>query len=282
MYPQHIIPLIDTDTTTAKAHPEREQRVPIQHINSTPSTQAAPEQRVSGVNEVHQGSEAPLTQSAEQYCMLQPPAALSPEAVNVPNTPIASTHTFRQTVTRPPQGTDRVTRLDAKKMIEATHAFHTSATLNLDELGKPLKYRSAKKGLNTTKWQQAESEEIQRLLDTHTIRPIHSSEQPIERKGEGAYYNPQVKEKTAIDGSTTYRVRGTIGGDRIAYRGPTTARTAAMPLVKLLIQSVVSDNKRFLTLNIKDFYFNTPLDRSEYLRVATKFLPPQVIAHNKL
>ena len=91
-----------------------------------------------------------------------------------------------------------------------------------------------------------------------------------------------MKEKAAVDGSTTYRVRGTIGGDRISYPGPTTARTAAMPLVKLLIQSVVSDNKRFLTLDIKDFYLNTPLDRSEYLRVATKFLPPQVIAHNKL
>ena len=151
MYPQHITPLIDTGTTTAKAHPEREQRVPIQHINSTPSTPAEPEQRVSGANDVQKGSEAPRTQSAEQYDTLQPPAALSPEAVNVPNTPIASTTTFQQTVTRPPQSTDRVTRLDAKKMLKATHAFHTSATLNLDELGKPLKYRSAKKGPNTTK-----------------------------------------------------------------------------------------------------------------------------------
>ena len=145
MYPQHITPLIDTGTTTAKAHPEREQRVPIQHINPTPSTPAAPEQRVSGANDVQQGSEEPLTQSAEQYCKLQPPAALSPEAVNVPNTPIASTTTFQHSVTRLPQSTDRVTRLDAKKMLKATHAFHTSATLNLDELGKPLKYRSAKK-----------------------------------------------------------------------------------------------------------------------------------------
>lgn len=96
MYPQHITPLIETGTTTVKTHPEREQRVLIQHINSTRSTPAAPEQRVSGANEVHQGSEAPLTQSAEQYCTLQPPATLSPEAVNVPNTSIASTNTFRQ------------------------------------------------------------------------------------------------------------------------------------------------------------------------------------------
>ena len=54
-----------------------------------------------------------------------------------------------------------------------------------------------------------------------------------------------------------------------------------MPLVKLLIQSVVvSDNKRFMTLDIKDFYLNTPLDRSEYLRISAKFLPSGIILHN--
>ena len=119
------------------------------------------------------------------------------------------------------------------------------------------------------------------MPDTYTIRAIYAHEQPIERKGESTYYNPQVKEKAAIDGSTTYRVRGTIGGDRILYPRPTTARTAAMPLVKLLIQSVVSDNKWFITLDIKDFLL-APLDRSEYLRISSKFLPSQIIMDNNL
>ena len=55
-----------------------------------------------------------------------------------------------------------------------------------------------------------------------------------------------------------------------------------MPLVKLLIQSVVSDNKRFMTLDIKDLYLNTPLDRSEYLRISAKLLPPEIILYNNL
>ena len=203
-----------------------------------------------------------------------------PETVNVPNTLISAQNRSRHTVTRPPAMTDRVTQLDTKKTL--AQASQTSATLNLDELGKPLKYRTAKAGPNTIQWQQAEGEEIQRLLDTHTIRAIYPSEQPIERKGESTYYNPQVKEKTAIDGSTTYRVRGTIGGDRILYPGPTTSWTAAMPLVKLLIQSVVSDNKRFMTLDTKYFYLNTPPDRSEYLRISAKFLPSEIILHNNL
>ena len=77
-------------------------------------------------------------------------------------------------------------------------------------------------------------------------------------------------------------MRGTIGGDRINYPGPTTARTAAMPLVKLLLQSVVSDNSRFLTLDVKDFYLNTPLNRPEFLRISSKFLPQHIVAQNGL
>ena len=54
-----------------------------------------------------------------------------------------------------------------------------------------------------------------------------------------------------------------------------------MPSVKLLLQSVVSDDKRFLTLDIKDFYLNTPLERPEYLHINTKFLPEHILDENK-
>lgn len=174
-----------------------------------------------------------------------------------------------------------MTRLNGQRKASQL-ALHTAATLNLDDLGRPLKYRSAKSGPNTLHWLQAEGEEIQRLLDTATIRAIHAADQPDERSGKRIYYNPQVKEKEASDGTTTYRVRGTIGGDRINYPGPTTARTAAMPLVKLLLQSVISDNKRFLTLDIKDFYLNTPLDRPEYLRVSSKIFSQHIVVKNDL
>ena len=158
------------------------------------------------------------------------------EAVTTPNTAIAARHRPRQNIARPPFPTDRMTRLNGQRKLLAS-ALHMAATLNLDDLGRPLK-----SGPNTLYWQQAEGGKIQRLLDTATIRAIHAADQPNERSGEHTYYNPQVKEKEASDGTTTYRVRGTIGGDRINYPGPTTARTAAMPLVKLLLQSVISDN----------------------------------------
>ena len=88
---------------------------------------------MSGVSEEQDGPKASPIKSAQQHCTLQPLTVLSPEAVNVLNTPITATNTFRQIVARPPLVTDRVTRLDARKMLGTTHAFQTSATLNLDE-----------------------------------------------------------------------------------------------------------------------------------------------------
>ena len=50
-----------------------------------------------------------------------------------------------------------------------------------------------------------------------------------------------------------------------------------MPLVKILLQSVISDNSYCLTIDIKDYYLGTPLSRPEYIRIATKFIPPTTI-----
>ena len=139
--------------------------------------------------------------------------------------------------------------------------------LNLDDAGQPLTYASVKSGRNASQWQIAETEELDRLLRTATIRPMFVADQPLQRRRDTTYYNPQTKEKETASGERTLRIRGTIGGDRVNYPAPTTARTAAMPLVKMLIHSVISDNVHWLTIDIKDFYLNTPLPCPEYLRI---------------
>jgi hypothetical protein len=163
-------------------------------------------------------------------------------------------------------------------------AFHGSNSslsepnmLNLDIDGSPLTYSKAKAGPNHHLWLKAESEEFHRLINSSTIRAINKSEQPIERRKDTTYYNPQVKEKILADGTKSYRIRGTIGGDRINYDGETAANTAAMTLIKMLLQSVISENVKWCTLDIKDFYLDTPLHRPEYLRIMLKFIPPDVI-----
>ena len=109
------------------------------------------------------------------------------------------------------------------------------------------------------------------------MTPIHGKDQPHDRRGDTSYYNPQIKEKLDSNGDKTFRVRGTIGGDRMNYPGETSADTAAMPVVKLLLQSVISDDQNWMTLDIKDYYLNTPLHRAEYIRIQRKLIPDAIM-----
>ena len=111
--------------------------------------------------------------------------------------------------------------------------------LNLAADGSPLTYSKAKTGPDAALWLQAESEEFDRLFDSKTISPIHLVDQPQCRRRDTTYFNPQTTQKVNTMGKTTYRIRGTAGGDRINYSEPTSAQTAAMTVVKLLIHSVI-------------------------------------------
>jgi len=153
--------------------------------------------------------------------------------------------------------------------------------LNLNQDGTPLTYRTAKSGPNRDHWQAAEDTEVSRLLDSQTMYPRHLHDQPLDRRKDTTYYNPQTKEKLK-DNEKVYRIRGTIGGDRINYTGITKANTAAMPVVKMLLQSVVSDDAEFMTIDIKDFYLNTELPRSEWMRLPVKFLSSSIMDKYKL
>ena len=113
------------------------------------------------------------------------------------------------------------------------------ATLNLDTSGQPFHYKSALHGPDRKHWILAELEEFDRLFATQTIIPLLNCGQPPERRKDTTYYNPQVKQKYDENGVVTYRIRCTIGRDRINYPGETAALTAAMPVVKLLLQSAI-------------------------------------------
>ena len=64
----------------------------------------------------------------------------------------------------------------------------------------------------------------------------------------------------------THRTRLMIGGDRINYLEDCGTPMADLLTVKLLLNSVISTPEaRYMTMDIKDFYLNTPLKRYEYL-----------------
>jgi hypothetical protein len=73
------------------------------------------------------------------------------------------------------------------------------------------------------------------------------------------------------------RIRFTVGGNRITYDGNVSTPTADLTTVKTLFNSVLSTpDARFMTIDIKDFYLNTPMERFEYMRIPTKFIPPAI------
>jgi hypothetical protein len=156
-----------------------------------------------------------------------------------------------------------------KYTARAKHIAYTA--VDLDTSGIPLTYASAKRGPDKDRWEQAEAEEFDRLVtESETIKFIPYLSKPKDRKA--AYYNPQPRTKIK-NGVLTYRIRGTIGGDQVDYPGEVTAKTADLTTLKLLLNSVVSENANWFTADCKDFYLGTTLLRKEYMRIHRKHIP---------
>jgi hypothetical protein len=70
------------------------------------------------------------------------------------------------------------------------------------------------------------------------------------------------------------------GGDKVHYPGDAGTPTADLITVKLLINSIFSTaGAKFMTMDIKDFYLNTPMTRFEYMRLCIADMPEDVIEH---
>jgi len=79
------------------------------------------------------------------------------------------------------------------------------------------------------------------------------------------------------------RTRLTVEGDKINYPDDCGTPTADLLIVKILLNSVISTkNAKFMTLDNKNFYFNSPLSRYEYLRVRLDNFPEDLITQYNL
>ena len=74
------------------------------------------------------------------------------------------------------------------------------------------------------------------------VAPPHLDQQPLDRRKDTTYHNPQRREKVKA-GLRTFRVRGAVGGDRINCTGDVAARTADMDVIKAILHSNVSDKR---------------------------------------
>jgi hypothetical protein len=74
------------------------------------------------------------------------------------------------------------------------------------------------------------------------------------------------------------RTRLKVGGDQIEYPGDKSTRSAGLTTAKILINGVISTlGAKFLVIDIKNFYLNTPLGRFEYMVINLSSFPQETI-----
>ena len=79
------------------------------------------------------------------------------------------------------------------------------------------------------------------------------------------------------------RARLVVGGDKIKSPLDCGTPTEDIFTKKLLLNSVVLTNRaKFFTLDIKNFYLNTPMGRFEYMRLKIEDIPKNLIEKYEL
>ena len=154
--------------------------------------------------------------------------------------------------------------------------------------GDLLHYRELIKGPSAKLWETSCANDFGRLAQgvgtrmptgTNTIFFIPASKVPHDRKV--SYINPvaSIRPKKV----EKHRVRLTAGGDRLDYPGITATDTVSLSTTKIHLNSVLSTPKaKYLTTDIKDFYYGTPLLQYEYLRTSIKTIPEEIVSQYNL
>jgi len=144
----------------------------------------------------------------------------------------------------------------------------------------PTSLRQAKAGPDAQLWEQEETNELVRLLETRkAMRFISWSNRPLGRMV--SYYNPQVAVKMK-HGNIVRRVRAVYGGNRSDYIGPKSSSTADHTTVKLFLNAVVSEGADLGVADAVDFYLMSDLPYPEYMRVHRSHITPIIQARYQI
>ena len=71
--------------------------------------------------------------------------------------------------------------------------------------------------------------------------------------------------------------RFTIGGNGINYPGEVATPTADLLVAKMLFNSTISPGAKCMTMDISNFYLNSPLPPPEYIRLKISDIPEEII-----
>ena len=133
-------------------------------------------------------------------------------------------------------------------------------------------------------WRKSYTKELGRLAQgipgtkgTNTIVFIKYDDIPLDRRRHVRYGKTVCTYRPEKDDPN--RTRLTVGGNQIEYPGDVSTPTVDMMTVKMHLNSVISTKgARYCTIDLKDFYLNTPMERPEFMRLKINDLPPEFVA----
>ena len=168
----------------------------------------------------------------------------------------------------------------ANAVINVQHDHSAHSAVNIP-------HKQLVQGPDAIHWLLATSKEIGRLAQglkdvlpgTDTMFFIPHSAKPTDRKA--TYLRIVAEHKPSKP--DPYRIRFTAGGDKVEYPGNVSTPTVDISTVKCHLNSVLSTPAaRYMTVDLKDFYLNTPLDRYEYMRIPVTVIPPDIMEQYNL
>ena len=151
-----------------------------------------------------------------------------------------------------------------------------------EKTGAALEYLHLKIGADSKLWLGSASKEIGCLAQgsaavqsgTNTMHFILARDKPRGRKT--TYLN--IVANIRLQKEDPYRIRFTVGGDKLDCPGPTATETAKIQTANLLFNSTISNKGgRFMCINLKCFYLGTPMNWYEYMWVKMSDIPKGII-----
>jgi Reverse transcriptase (RNA-dependent DNA polymerase) len=137
------------------------------------------------------------------------------------------------------------------------------------------------------RWELAMNKELGRLFQgykcttdpSHTVQGtdtctfIHATDIPKGKKTTYVRIVADYREHKA----DPYRVRCTLGGDRIDFQGDVSTKVADLVTVKCLLNHTISTpGAHAACIDIKDFYLNNPLPSPEFVRFRADTIPKEI------
>ena len=258
------------DEATSQPHPASAQRVPT----AVKVTTVESDEECDDRDEEQRTNVPVITQDEEEY----PTATRQSDRVLRSETR-ALTDEFLYNAMEFPGITNNITaRSTAARMYPQQFITDWANAVIDKETGELMEYKHLLKNpKHRERWQNSFGKEIRRLATTtETIKFICWRNIPKERLSDITYARIVCTERP--EKKDPDRTRITMGGNLVNYPGDCGTPTADLLTVKMLFNSVISTpHAKFMTIDIKDFYLMTPLERKEYFRIKMDLFPEDVI-----